>query len=137
MLIDGLSLLLGLVAVFPLLAYAHTKSMHGLRWLFGLTLVLAALIYIAFAALWGDRLWLIIESAGVIGYALFYLASMGRSILWIALGWLLHPVWDIALHLFGPGSHIAPGWYAIACMSFDFSVAGYILYRHRESIQHA
>jgi hypothetical protein len=47
------------------------------------------------------------------------------SPMWLAAGWALHPVWDIALHYFGPGRAVAPETYAIACLSYDLLVAAY------------
>ncbi|TKB43139.1 DUF6010 family protein [Thalassotalea mangrovi] len=59
-----------------------------------------------------------------------------RNRIWLALGWLLHPVWDIGLHLQGPGWHIVPPWYAVACVSFDILVAIYIVWRIRNQPLH-
>ena len=120
---------LGLLAVAPLLWYAETLRAET-RWtLLGRTLVIAALIYFVFALLWGDARWLGIESLGVMAYGTFYWLGSRYSVLWLALGWLLHPLWDVSLHLLGPGAHIAPDWYAVACASFDMAVAGYIIFR--------
>ena len=53
------------------------------------------------------------------------------GIIWLSLGWLLHPVWDIAVHLFGPGHEVAPAGYAVACVSFDIAVAVYLAKKYR------
>ena len=50
---------------------------------------------------------------------------------WLGLGWAVHPVWDFGLHHLGPGHGIGPWTYAIACISFDWVVAAYILIRYR------
>ena len=57
--------------------------------------------------------------------------GLRRSPLWLAAGWALHPVWDIALHFFGPGRAFAPETYTIACLSYDLVVAGYIVAAYR------
>jgi hypothetical protein len=44
----------------------------------------------------------------------------------IALGWALHPVWDVAFHTRGLGTY-TPNGYALACISFDFILAGAIM----------
>jgi uncharacterized protein DUF6010 len=54
-------------------------------------------------------------------------AGLRRSAYWIAAGWALHPVWDIALHYIGPGRTFAPWSYTIACGTFDLIVAGYVV----------
>ena len=39
----------------------------------------------------------------------------------------LHPFWDVVLHYIGPGHAFTPWAYAIACVSFDWIVAIYIV----------
>jgi hypothetical protein len=39
----------------------------------------------------------------------------------------LHPLWDVVLHYVGPGHSFTPWAYAIACVSFDWLVAIYIV----------
>ena len=127
--------LLGIIAAGPLLAVANKISYPSAQKLLGMSLLGAAVIYIGFALVQGNRTWLLIEFVGVPVYATFYWLSNRYSVIWLALGWLLHPVWDVALHLKGPGAHIAPGWYVIACSSFDIIVAGYIIYRSRLALK--
>lgn len=122
-------LLLGLVAVLPLLKFAQGLSLNSTRKLLGRSLIIAALVYIGFALLWGTSEWLLIEVLGVAIYGLFYWAAIRYSIYWLAAGWFFHPLWDILLHLQGPGQDVAPPWYAVACASFDWAVAFYIVYR--------
>ena len=40
-------------------------------------------------------------------------------------------IWDFGLHYLGPGRTFAPLTYAIACISFDWVVAAYILIAYR------
>ena len=58
---------------------------------------------------------------------------MSRSPLWLALGWLAHPIWDVVLHLMGAGTSFTPAWYALACLGFDPLVAVYV-WVERESL---
>lgn len=94
-------------------------------------LVIAAVIYVVFALFHLDVTWICIELLGVVACVIF--AWLGRrvSFYFVAAGWLVHPAWDVLLHLAGPGRHIAPDWYAIACLSFDFLLAAAIGYRMR------
>ncbi|MFY8275416.1 hypothetical protein AAEU32_14925 [Pseudoalteromonas sp. SSDWG2] len=39
------------------------------------------------------------------------------------MGWLLHPVWDVGLHLIVQDGQFAPLWYVYLCISFDVVVA--------------
>ena len=120
---------LGAVLSIPLLALANRLKRHSMIHLLGISLIIAAIIYIGFAVVWGSTVWVAVEALGVLIYTLFYWLSTRYSALWLSLGWLLHPVWDVVLHVSGPGSHVAPEWYAIACLSFDMVVAAYILHR--------
>jgi hypothetical protein len=104
----------------------HGKTEEFSHQILGNTLLIAALIYVAFALIWGDSRWLMIELVGVIIYGLFIRLSHIYSIKFLALGWLLHPLWDATLHLYGPAHSLAPTWYAVACISFDIIIAGYI-----------
>jgi len=69
-------------------------------------LVMAATIYVPFAM--GHIAWVLIETAGILVYGGFAWAGKHHSPYWLCAGWLLHPVWDVALHLLGPGKSIAP-----------------------------
>lgn len=128
-----ISFLLGLLAVWPLLLWVHRRSPRGRIRVLAVSLLLAALVYPGFALVWGDASWFGIEVAGVFLYGLMAWLGWRVAPLWLALGWLLHPLWDVFLHLLGPGAHIAPAWYAVACVSFDIAVAVYIVCAETES----
>lgn len=121
--------LIGLVAAWPLLAYVHRKDLPLMTHLLGISLLIAAVIYMGFAAVNGNANWMLIELAGVAAYGVFYLLAVRVSPLFLAAGWLLHPLWDVLLHLQGPGVHIVVEWYAVACLAFDVVTAAYIFYR--------
>lgn len=120
---------LGVIATTPLLFYAEKLKPKMMTHLMGLSLIFAALIYVGFAIAWGNTNWLLIEFLGVAGCCIFYLLALRFSVIWLSVGWLAHPIWDVVLHLNGPGSHIAPEWYAVACLSFDIVIAAYIFRR--------
>ena len=52
---------------------------------------------------------------------------------WLAVGWTLHPLWDVVLRYLGPGCSFAPTTYTIPCLSFDLLVAAYIAFAVRIS----
>lgn len=120
---------LGAVLAIPLRLLANRLTLHSMKHLLGFSLIVAAITYIGFAVVWGSRGWIAVETLGALFYALFFWLSIKYSSLWLALGWLLHPVWGVVWHASGPGSHVAPQWYAVACLSFDIVVAAYILHR--------
>lgn len=90
-------------------------------------LIVAALIYVGFAFVWGNVQWIIIEAVGVPIYGGMAWLGLKRSPIWLGVGWLLHMPWDLFVHYIGPGFHVAPEWYMFACFSFDLIVGGYLL----------
>ena len=78
-----------------------------------------------------SRIWLLIEMLQCIAFGVLGLYGWRGSAKWLALGWVLHPVWDFGMHYVGPGSGVGPWTYAVACLTFDWVVATYILARYR------
>ena len=96
-------------------------------WLF-----IAAGAYFGFATLGREvvdtqPIWMLVELAQVIVFGTLALLGLRGSPYWIAAGWALHPFWDVVLHYIGPGHLFTPWTYAIACISFDWLVAIYIV----------
>jgi hypothetical protein len=67
-----------------------------------------------------------VELVQVIVFGTMALLGLRDSPWWLVAGWALHPIWDVGLHYWGPGSAFASEPYAIACVSFDWVVAIYI-----------
>jgi hypothetical protein len=104
-----------------------TRDIVG-RSLLAFVLFGAAFMYIVFAVRAGESgYWIVGELAGVGVYGAMALRGLRGSPLWLAAGWAAHPVWDLALHYFGPGGSFAPAAYAITCLSFDLIVAAYVV----------
>ena len=127
--IQVLWFLLGLVAAVPFVFFAKGQGARLEQSILAQGLVIAALIYVGFAALWSNLGWVAIELGGLLIYGLFALLAWRHTVLWLAAGWAVHPLWDMGLHWVGQGHTIAPAWYVIACLAFDLLVAGYILTR--------
>lgn len=109
--------------LFALAACRHGDA--GELRVFGVGLVVAALIYVGLALPTGDGRWLILETAGVAifgGVAWFGLVRPG----WLAIGWMAHVIWDVGLHL-DRAQSVVGTWYPLACIGFDLIVAGYLL----------
>ena len=93
---------------------------------FALGLAIAALIYVGLALPSGAGAWLVVETAGVAifgGIAWLGLRRPG----WLALGWMAHVVWDLALH-FERAQPVVGAWYPLVCIGFDLVVAGFLLH---------
>jgi hypothetical protein len=116
-------------AVLALIAFLlsrFTTEIYG-RALLAIFLITAAGAYFGFAVLAGvSPLWILVELVGVIIFGVMALLGLRDSAWWLALGWALHPLWDVVLHYWGPGSSFASQPYAIACITFDWVVAAYI-----------
>jgi hypothetical protein len=120
--------IIGLILGAAYCAIGH-RSGKMVKGIFGSGLIVAALIYLGFALRADASLnWYGIELLGVIVYGGLGLAGIRGSAWLLAVGWGLHSIWDAGVHYLGPGHALVPGWYAMACLSFDFTVAGYIAY---------
>lgn len=92
-------------------------------------LAVAALIYLAFAVFGGATGGEVpVEVAGVVVFSLVAVAGVRLSPWWLALGWAVHVLWDVALH--PPGGELwVPAWYGPLCVGFDLVVAFYVAIR--------
>ena len=118
-------LLAGLLLGAGFVRYAQARR-RGAHRVLAAGLVIAAIVYVGFAMRAPNVLpWLAVELAGIGIFAALGMMGLRSSPWWLAAGWALHPVWDVALHYLGPGAAFTPQWYAIACVSFDLVVAGY------------
>jgi hypothetical protein len=100
--------------------------------------LLATVLFAAAGAYFGfafndqtPRVWVLIELLQCIAFGTLGLYGWRGSPFWLALGWLLHPLWDFGVHHLGPGWTYAPLRYVMACISFDWVVAGYIFIAYR------
>lgn len=111
-------------ALFALLADSRTRP--GEVRLLALGLVVAALVYVAFALSRADGRWLALEAIGLALFAGLAWLGLRVSLWWLALGWVVHVGWDVGLHLDRTQPLVGP-WYPLACVGFDLVVAGFLL----------
>src|SRR5919107_852838 len=119
------------VVVPAFLLSRFTRDIFG-RSVLVIWLFIAAGAYFGFATLGRDvvdtsPIWMLVEIAQVFAFGALALLGLRGSPYWIAAGWALHPFWDVVVHYLGPGSAFTPWTYAIACISFDWLVALYIV----------
>ena len=113
-------------ALTSLFSYSTKRSAN---FIFAVTLVIAAGFYVGFA--WrasAGPLWMLTELAGTLAYGTAAVAGVRHSAWWLAAGWAAHPIWDIALHYFGPGRAFTPPAFGLACLSWDWVVAAVIVH---------
>jgi hypothetical protein len=133
LLVNGAVASLQLIVVSFLLS-RFIRDIVG-RSLLAIVLIIAALAYVAFAVRAGESaFWVVGELVGVGIYSTFGLLGVRHSPMWLAAGWALHPLWDVVLHYFGPGSSFAPVSYTIPCISFDLLVAVYIAFIYASGV---
>ena len=88
-------------------------------------LVLAAIVYVAFSLVW-DRKFIKLTNFQLIGALLLLGASiLSGEILIVALGLMLHAMWDL-WHLATEKRYV-PWWYAGACVYVDLGAVALIL----------
>ena len=88
-------------------------------------LVLAAAVYVAFSIIW-DRKFLPLTNIQLIAALLLLgISVVTGEILFIALGLLLHAIWDL-WHLATQKRYV-PWWYAGACVYVDLAAVALIL----------
>jgi len=96
-------------------------------------LLVAAMVYVAFS-LWSDAptAWRLTELLGVALYGALALVGLRHPRL-IGLGWLLHVIWDVWLHMDGRPGYV-PAWYVPGCTGFDIVVGMRLLLGRWESV---
>lgn len=113
--------LLAAALVFYSRRYSERKQMH----IAALALFAAAFIYVMFAVIALQPLWMAIEVTGLLLFVLFVWMAYRYSFWFLCLGWLLHVVWDMGVHPAQVAPYV-PVWYAWLCMGFDVVIAVYV-----------
>ena len=122
--------------VLSLIAFLLSKFASDVagRTLLATVLFAAAGAYLGFAFEQSLlRPWVLVELLQCVAFGTLGLYGWRGNAKWLALGWALHPFWDFPLHYLGPGRSFAPWTYAVACITFDWMVAAYILIYYRGS----
>jgi hypothetical protein len=109
------------------LAFVAIAIPRSTRYALATVLAVAALAYVpvALAADAGAG-WVAAELAGAGIFSWVAMRGVRGSAWWLVAGFALHPIWDVALHLAGPGRGVAPEWYATSCLTYDLAVAAIV-----------
>lgn len=122
---------IGFVSSLLLIQFADKRTSHSRINVLGYALIIAAIIYMIFAVLDFNLVWFGIEFIGVLIYGTFFYLAKRFGLLFLAIGWALHPIWDVVLHLLNVEVDFAPEWYAVMCISFDITIAAYVIIKMR------
>lgn len=122
----------GLLAAAFFHAFRRMKDRRHRKFFAG-SLIIAALIYVGFAAVGVSTEttgyeWLVTEIAGLLIYSFFAYAGVKISAWFLVAGWILHVPWDVGLH-FGPEAAFVPQFYPPVCIGFDLVLGAFIAYR--------
>jgi hypothetical protein len=126
-----LELLLGVGVAAACLAGVRAAFPAAERVTWALGLLAAALVYVVLALLDDRSSELAVEATGALIFG--GLAALGvlRSAGFLAAGWAVHAVWDVAIPL-AIDTAFVPEWYPPVCIGFDVAVGAYWLARVRE-----
>ena len=125
--ITVIALVVGIVLATLFLLWARAQPDAGMR-LYVIGLGVTALIYVVFALIGGaGGRSLALEAAGLLLYGAAAWLGFRGSLTLLSLGWAMHVVWDVGLHLQGAGAGYTPFWYPWGCASFDLMVGGAVL----------
>ncbi len=119
----GLGLALGVSFLYLVRRQTWVPEIKIFQW----GLVAAAGIYFTLSLIKAPISWIAIEGIGILVYGVFAWLGARYTPAWIGIGWLLHPIWDGFLHLYGPAPDVVPHWYAMTCLVFDGIIGLYIL----------
>lgn len=133
-----LEILIGGLIAAAVLNYFHVQKEDVLRGFVALALMVAALIYVGFAAVgfWTSSVninWFLLEILGVGIYFLFAFLGVKKSMWFLVIGWFAHVFWDVGLHL-GENRAFVPNFYPPVCIGFDLVFAGYIFWRWKSRL---
>jgi hypothetical protein len=123
-----LECLVGIVAAAVSLWLIRRYWWATQRKLIAVWLVIAALIYPAFAALHDAHDQLLYEFIGVVLYSTLAWLGWRYSLAWLAAGWALHTVWDNLTH-----GAFMPAWYPMVCLGFDLVLAAFIVWQWKSN----
>jgi hypothetical protein len=128
-----LEIIIGGLMAGAILYPLRNRDEDQFRKFFAGSLLIAALIYVAFAGFGissgsSTTNWLIVELAGVLIYLFFAYAGVKVSVWFLVIGWAAHILWDVVLHG-GANTPFVPGFYPPVCIGFDLVFALYIAYK--------
>jgi len=127
-----LALLLGALSCLVFVLVARPAGWKREVFIYAVGLIVAALIYVGFAALGGAALsWLALEFGGLLLFSLVALLGLRSSVWFLSLGWAAHAAWDVLLHRVNSADFV-PDWYPLACLGFDVFLAVYIAVRLKQ-----
>jgi uncharacterized membrane protein len=85
-----------------------------------------AAVYVGFAIADGRTPFLVMQGAGVLAFGALAVAGLSVHTGFLAVGYLLHGIWDLLHHRTDVPGRQAP-WYIPLCLAYDWIVGAYLL----------
>jgi hypothetical protein len=118
------SIIIGISSgVFIILLVGILKNLDK-KLIYGLTLSGIGFLYVGFT--WTDISSLIITAVQAIFFLFFAYYGVKRNVYFLAAGYFLHGLWDLAYDLFRLPNLIPPH-YDLFCLSIDFTIGIYLV----------
>lgn len=125
-----IQLFIGALACLAFILIARRAGLRRETLLYAAALLVAALIYVGFAAAGRAPLsWVALELGGLALFSSIALLGLRVSFWALALGWAAHAGWDVLLHKLLRSAEFVPEWHPVVCMGFDLLLAAYLAAR--------
>lgn len=106
----------------------QTLSLENNHKMYAVALIIAASIYLGFSLLSQNTTWIFTETVGTITFSLIAFIGVKFSPWFLAMGWLIHPVWDLLIDNHKLTTFV-PYWYPTFCIGYDIVIALYIVWK--------
>lgn len=118
------SIIIGISSgLLTILLVAGLKQLDK-KLIYGLILSAIGFLYVGFT--WSDIASLLITCLQALFFLLFAYVGIKKNLYFLAAGYFLHGLWDLAYDLFRlPG--LIPPHYDLFCLSIDFTIGIYLL----------
>ncbi|WP_455206394.1 hypothetical protein [Kaarinaea lacus] len=121
----SLQVLIGVVLAVSLLYAIKQLNQNYKLAISVLGLLIAVALYVLLAVLTGNPVFIAIEVVGLMLFLFLIWLGYYYSLWFIAVGWLLHVLWDVGLQPAQTAPYI-PQWYTWLCVGFDIVMAIYV-----------
>ncbi len=118
------SILVGVLTGILIILFIGLLTQLDKKIMYGLILSGIGFLYVGFT--WSDLGSVIVSSLQAIAFLFIAYFGIRRSMYLMALGYILHGVWDFLYNLF-TASHLIPPHYHLFCLSLDFTIGIYLL----------
>jgi hypothetical protein len=116
---------IGIISGLLVILIVHLSKRFDKQIIYGLILTGIGFLYVGFT--WSDTMPLIVNSVQAIFFLFIAAYGIKNDPYVLAVGYLLHGIWDLVYNLF-PGSNLIPPHYDLFCLSIDFTIGFYLIF---------